>query len=113
MNVGKQSTIDIYDCKADIDNLDLIKSILVESAKEANLHVVDVIFHKFEPIGISGVVILAESHITIHTWPEYKFVACDAFTCGTNMNPRSVLEIISEKLGSNKYNIKDFSRGDL
>ena len=113
MVVGKHSIIDIYDCKVDIDNIELIKTILLESAKEASLNVVDIVFHKFEPIGISGVVVLAESHIAIHTWPEYNFVAADAFTCGDKMDPKIVLEIIAKKLNSSNYEIKDFNRGEI
>ena len=113
MVVGKHAVIDIYDCNFDIDNLDKIKEVLIESAKEANLHVVDIVFHKFEPIGISGVVVLAESHIAVHTWPEYNFVAADAFTCGTTMDPKVVLEIIAKKLNSNNFKIKDFNRGEI
>ena len=113
MVVGKHAVIDIYDCKVNIDDLDIIKNILLESAKEAALHVVDIVFHKFEPIGISGVVVLAESHIAIHTWPEYNFVAADAFTCGTKMDPKEVLSIIAKKLESSSHEIKDFNRGEI
>ena len=113
MVVGRHAVADIYDCKCNIDDLELIKTILLLSAKEANLHVVDVVFHKFEPVGISGVVVLSESHITIHTWPEHNFVATDAFTCGSKMNPKEVLNIIAKKLNSNNYEIKDFNRGEI
>lgn len=113
MVVGKHAIIDINDCKVDIDDLEIIKKILLDSAKEANLNVVDIVFHEFEPIGISGVVVLAESHIAVHTWPEYNFVAADAFTCGTKMDPKVVLEIIAKKLNSNNYKIKDFNRGEI
>lgn len=113
MVVGKHAIIDINDCKVNIDDLELIKKILLDSAKEASLNVVDIVFHEFEPIGISGVVVLAESHIAVHTWPEYNFVAADAFTCGTTMDPKVVLEIIAKKLNSNNYKIKDFNRGEI
>lgn len=113
MVVGRHAIADIYDCKVNIDDLELIKNILLESAKEANLHVVDIVFHEFEPVGISGVVVLAESHIAIHTWPEYNFVAADAFTCGDKMDPRVVLNIIAKKLNSSNHEIKDFNRGEI
>ena len=113
MVVGKHAIIDINDCKVNIDDLEIIKKILLDSAKEAKLNVVDIVFHEFEPIGISGVVVLAESHIAVHTWPEYNFVAADAFTCGTTMDPKVVLEIIAKKLNSNNYKIKDFNRGEI
>lgn len=112
MSVGRHAIIDVYECKIDkIDDLKFIKDMLVESAKEANLHIVDQIFHKFSPIGISGVLILAESHLTIHTWPEYNFAAIDVFTCGTKFDPKEVCEIIAKRLKSSKYEIKEIKRG--
>ena len=74
MVVGKHAIIDINDCKVNIDDLELIKKILLDSAKEASLNVVDIVFHKFEPIGISGVVVLAESHKFHHYhYPQAYF----------------------------------------
>lgn len=113
MVLGKHSIIDIYDCNCDIDDISLIKDILISSALESKLHVVDSSFHKFDPVGISGVLILAESHITIHTWPEHKFVAVDAFTCGSNMNPSEVLLLIKDKLKSTNYKLNSFNRGEF
>jgi S-adenosylmethionine decarboxylase len=112
MELGRHALADIYGCNnALLDDIDKIKDILISSCKEANLTVVETTFHKFKPIGISGVIVLAESHITIHTWPEYNFVAIDAFTCGSHMNPNSVCKIIAQKLGSNNIKLNEYKRG--
>ena len=113
MILGKHSIIDIYDCKCNIDDISLIKDILITSAREAHLHVVDLVFHKFDPVGISGVLVLAESHIAIHTWPEHNFVSVDAFTCGTKMDPSNVILLIKDKLKSTNYKLNSFNRGEF
>lgn len=113
MAIGRQAIMDIYDYKEiDIENLDLIKRLLFESAKESNLHIVDYKFHKFDPIGISGVLVLAESHLTIHTWPEYNYIAIDVFTCGNKINPVFACEVIAKNLCSDNYKIEYFERGN-
>lgn len=112
MSLGEHAIVDLYDCNiSNIDDLKEIKKIIIESVNESNLHVVKEFFYKFNPIGISGVLILLESHLTIHTWPEYNFVALDVFTCGKHFNPKEVCSIIAKKLKSDKYVIKLIERG--
>ncbi len=113
MTIGRQAIMDVYDYKKiDVENIEEIKEMLIKSAKESNLHIVDSKFHKFEPIGISGVLILAESHLTIHTWPEYNYIAIDIFTCGNSINPVAACEIIAKNICSNNFDIKYYERGD-
>ncbi len=112
MELGRHALADIFECdNALLDNIEKVKDILISSCKEANLTVVETTFHKFKPIGISGVIVLSESHITIHTWPEYNFVAIDAFTCGCHMNPNLVCKIIAQKFGSKNVEINEYKRG--
>ena len=112
MVLGKHAIADIYDIYSDaIDDIEKIKVLLSEACKEANLNIVEFKFHKFEPYGLSGICILKESHLAIHTWPEYSFASVDAFTCGSKMNPENVCEIIARKLNSDHVDIKTFDRG--
>ncbi|SFO02626.1 adenosylmethionine decarboxylase [Xenorhabdus japonica] len=64
-----------------LKSISTIESIMLDVAKECNLNIVTYHFHEFEPWGVSGVIILAESHFTIHTWPEYHYAALDLFIC--------------------------------
>jgi len=112
MEFGRHALADLYDCENEVlDNIEEIKKIISDSCKEANLTIVESKYHKFEPIGLSGVSILSESHITIHTWPEYKFVSVDAFTCGYKMDPTLVCNIIAQKLKCKNKDIKEYKRG--
>jgi len=114
MELGRHALADLYNCKNEILNdVDKIKEVIETSCKEANLTVVKSIYHNFEPIGVSGVTILAESHITIHTWPEHNFVSIDAFTCGNNMKPSLVCHILADKFKSDKPDIKEYKRGNI
>lgn len=110
--VGRHAIANLEKCEfGDIDNIDVIRDMAVDSVKEAGLNIKGVSFYKFEPIGISGIIAIQESHVTIHTWPEYKFVAIDAFTCGTKMNPRDICNIIAKKLKATNVKIEEMERG--
>ena len=75
-SLGRHLLLELYDCSSEIlNNLETVKAALVEAAKRAEATIVDVLFHEFNPFGISGVVVIAESHLSIHTWPEYRYAA--------------------------------------
>lgn len=89
-----------------------LENILVQAAKEANSTVLEVKIHKFAPQGIAGVVLLAESHISFHSWPERGYAAIDIFTCGRKTNPSKALEYLKTKFQPKKVNAKEFKRGE-
>ena len=68
-------------------------------------------FHMFQPQGVSGVVVIAESHLTIHTWPEYGYAAIDIFTCGDRCSPYDAAELMSQGLDSSRMEIREYVRG--
>src|SRR5438477_10112287 len=74
--LGRHLLLELFDCDSDaINNLENVKGALAEAAKRAQATIVDVVFHEFNPYGISGVAVSAASHISIHTWPEYNYAA--------------------------------------
>ena len=104
--------LDLRECdSARLDDLEFIETTLVESARLAQATIVGHTFHKFSPQGVTGVVAIAESHICIHTWPEYRYAAVDIFTCGETVDPRFIATYISERLGSTNPDIRQLSRG--
>lgn len=76
-----------------LNDEDFVKTALIVAADAAGATLLQVATHKFEPQGVTGFALLAESHISIHTYPEYKFAAVDAFTCGTQCDPCKACEI--------------------
>ncbi len=85
---GTHIIVELSDCNtAVLRDVDQVTKILVEAAQHANAEVLQTAFHRFMPQGVSGVVVIAESHLSIHTWPEYGYAAMDIYTCGDHTDP--------------------------
>jgi S-adenosylmethionine decarboxylase len=104
--------LELFDCDLDaINNLDSVKETLVEAARRAQATIVDVVFHEFNPFGISGVVVIAESHLSIHTWPEYRYAAVDVFSCGDVLQPEVAANYLAEQFGAERMSVVEVQRG--
>jgi len=90
-----------------------IETILVEAAKKANASPLEVSVHKFDPQGITGFVVLKESHISIHTWPEEHYIAVDVFTCGDKSLPHAAIEHLEKEFAPQKIEIQETKRGKV
>ncbi|MDA8173886.1 MAG: adenosylmethionine decarboxylase [Nitrospiraceae bacterium] len=112
--MGKHFLVDLRDCDAEVlGDLELVKDALIQAAREAAATIVDVSFHEFSPFGISGMVVIAESHLSIHTWPEYSYAAVDIFTCGDLIDPEKAAFYLIEKFGSKNPSVVEMKRGIL
>ncbi len=110
--LGKLLLLELKDCNKEVLNdLDFLKRALLMAATESGATVLGESFHQFEPQGVSGVVVIAESHLFIHTWPEYGYAAADIFTCGNSVHPEKAAEILIEKLGPDSHSIIEVPRG--
>ena len=110
--LGRHLLLELFDCDPDaITNLEAVKSALVEAAKRAQATIVDVVFHEFNPFGISGVVVIAESHLSIHTWPEYRYAAVDIFSCGDALKPEIAANYLVEQFGAERTSVVELQRG--
>ena len=107
---GHHYLIDMWNCLY-LEDENKVKDLLKRAAEEAGASVLQINIHYFgEGQGVSGVAILAESHISIHTWPERNFAAFDIFMCG-NTNPESSLNFLKKKFKPRKIEIKKLKRG--
>jgi len=112
--IGKHLLLELRDCNKEILNdLDSLKGTLLTAASEAGATVLGESFHRFNPHGISGVVIIAESHLFIHTWPEYGYAAADIFTCGDSVQPEKAAKILIDKLDAKNHSTVEIQRGPL
>ena len=112
--LGKHILIEFWECeKTVLDDIQTVENLMVEAAKKAKVTIVEKCFHKFSPYGISGVVVIAESHLAIHTWPEYNYAAVDFFTCNKNCNTNVAIEYLKENFHSKNCEIKTIKRGSL
>ena len=118
--LGKHLLLELKGCNKEmLNDISFLREALLAAAGEAGATILGESFHQFSPQGVSGVVVIAESHICIHTWPEYGYAAADIFTCGDSVQPEKVAEIILGKLGGNNHSISKMpigildSKGDL
>lgn len=110
--LGRQILVEFYDCEsALINDVEYIEQTMLDGTKAAQATIVSHNFHKFSPYGVSGVVVIAESHVTIHTWPEYNYAAVDIFTCGDSIDPWIIQEFLKEAFNSDNISSMEMKRG--
>ncbi|MCX6640634.1 MAG: adenosylmethionine decarboxylase [bacterium] len=112
--LGRQILVEYYDCDAKaLNDCNLVASAMLEAARLSGATVVEEVFHLFNPHGISGVVVIAESHLSIHTWPEYGYAAVDLFTCGDEIQPEKAFEHLKKLLHARSVSVMELKRGVL
>lgn len=110
--LGRHLLIEYYGCDAEILNdVAQIEEAMTEAAHRTGATIVKSIFHLFNPHGVSGVVVIAESHLAIHTWPEYGFAAVDLFSCGQGVDPYAAVSYLGTRLGACSQEVQEIPRG--
>jgi len=110
--LGRHLLLELKECNEEVLNdLDFLKDCLNEAAIQCGATVVGESFYHFSPQGVSGVVNIAESHISIHTWPEYGYAAVDIFTCGDDVQPEKAYMVMVERLESKNHSLIELRRG--
>jgi S-adenosylmethionine decarboxylase len=110
--LGVHVLLELKECNpALLDDLDYVKKVMVDAAREVGATIVGESFHRFSPQGVTGVLAIAESHISIHTWPEYRYAAADIFTCGTAIKPKIAAQYLIDKLECKRPGISEIYRG--
>ena len=95
--VGTHIITELSGCSVEkLSDLNSVREALLEAAKRAQATVLDVSLHRFQPQGVSGVAVIAESHISVHTWPELGYAALDIYTCGEAALPEKGCAYLSE-----------------
>ena len=112
--LGRHILVEFYECNEDILNDEnYIEQEMLEGTRKANATIVSSSFHKFSPHGVSGVIVIAESHVAIHTWPEYQYAAVDIFTCGETIDPWVIFRYLEEKFESKHSSRLELKRGQF
>jgi S-adenosylmethionine decarboxylase proenzyme len=111
-SLGRHILAEFYDCDANaLNNLSLIETAMTGAAEACGATVVESKFHQFAPQGVSGVVIIEESHLAIHTWPELEYAAIDLFTCGDACDPLVAYDYVRQHLHAGHANYTELRRG--
>ena len=110
--LGIHLLLDLKDCKSELlDDIEFIRQTMTRAANEAGATIVGETFHKFSPVGVTGIIAIAESHLCIHTWPEYGYAAVDIFTCGEVFKPYGAADILIESLQCEAPDVTEVKRG--
>lgn len=111
--LGRHMTVEFYDCEPEtLADSEKVKKAFLKAAKDSNATVLDYSFHVFEPQGVSGVVIIAESHFAVHAWPEHDYAAVDLFTCSEDINLKKAIESLKKSLNAEETIVSgDMHRG--
>ncbi len=110
--LGTHLLVELKDCQSDsLSDPEFVRNSMIDAAKKAHATIVDDKFHHFSPFGVSGVVVIAESHLAIHTWPEYRYAAVDVFTCGETLKPEVAAIHLAQVFQSQNPSIHEIKRG--
>ncbi|KKD38547.1 MAG: adenosylmethionine decarboxylase [Limnoraphis robusta] len=109
--LGTHLILDAWQCPAELLNdPERIRNSILEAITAGNATLIDFCVHQFSPHGVTATATLAESHIAIHTWPEYGYFAADFFFCGRG-EPRKAVEVLKTALQAKQVKLREFERG--
>lgn len=109
--VGKHCILELYDCdRSRLDDQVFLRDAIAAAADCAGATLLHLITHRFEPQGVTGLALLAESHISIHTWPESGYAAVDVFTCGDHTMPEKACQALCMELVAGHHKLTSFRR---
>jgi S-adenosylmethionine decarboxylase len=110
--IGHHYIAEASGCNADVTgSVEKVEQVLVRAAEIAGVQVWSISFHRFNPHGVSGVVVISESHLSVHTWPEAGYVALDIFTCGDAAKPERAVQYALRQFGATNVHITEVTRG--
>ncbi len=112
--LGQHSLFDFHGCAAEaLRDTERLRIAMLAAVRAAGGTIVNETFHTFSPHGVSGVIVIAESHVTIHTWPEFGYAAVDVFSCGVSLRHEIIREQLASVLDSKRVEQRAFPRGAI
>ena len=112
--LGKHIILELYGCDREILNdREKVGDFIIESVRISGATLLHPYFHQFSPQGVSGVAVIAESHFTIHTWPEYGYAALDIFTCGDDIDSDVAVSYLRKQFNAESIQVVELKRGAL
>lgn len=102
--------VDLYECKSSLDDMENLSATLESAAEKVGTRIIQRTTQKFSPTGVSVIFILAETHISLHTWPEYGYAALDIFICGEGKDPEIAWEVVRKALRPKSFKINRIAR---
>ena len=110
-NIGRHCILELYECDhVKLNDEAFIRTTITSSAKITGATLLNLVTHSFKPQGVTGLALLAESHISIHTWPEIGYAAIDVFTCGDHTMPEKACKLMSKEFLAKHFSFKNVVR---
>lgn len=110
-HLGRHVIIELWGCSEAINDAEIVKAAMLDAVRAANANLLNIYVHTFSPQGVTGVAVLSESHLSIHTWPEHGYVAADVFTCGETTNPQAAAEVLADRFSAEHSLVHELERG--
>ena len=109
-SVGRHLVLELWGCE-NLNAPDVVERALLDIVDALKLTLLSLNVHPFSPIGVTGVAIVSESHVVIHTWPELGYAAVDVFTCGEQRNPEDAVPVLRGHFAPERIQIMEMTRG--
>src|SRR4051812_34885982 len=110
--LAHHTLLEMHECDpARLRDSEALRPLVLEAIRASGGTVVTEIFHNFSPHGVSGIVVIAESHVAIHTWPEHGYAAVDVFSCGSKLDHASLRSSLHDALGAARVESRELTRG--
>jgi S-adenosylmethionine decarboxylase proenzyme len=111
--LGRHLVADFHGCTSDLNNPEVVMAALEGACDVAGATIISRTGYHFSPYGVTSVVVIAESHLAVHTWPEYGYAAVDLFTCGDTVDTYGAFEYVKKAFGATRVELKEMPRGIL
>ncbi len=110
--LGHHTLLDFYGCDPKrLERARSVRALVCAAVRQGGGRIVKAVFHNFNPFGVSGVVVITQSHVTIHTWPEHGYAAVDIFSCSTKLDQAGIRRHLLRLLGAKSCRRSSFVRG--
>jgi S-adenosylmethionine decarboxylase len=110
--IGRHIILEMWGCQ-NLDSVDTAERALREMVSALDVNLLDLKVYPFSPIGVTGMAIVSESHLVIHTWPEHGYAAVDVFTCGAPRDPEAAVAVLRRLFTPERIGVMEINRGQL
>ena len=110
--IGRHIILEMWGCQ-NLDSVDTAERALREMVAALDVHLLDLKVYPFSPVGVTGIAIVSESHLVIHTWPEYGYAAVDIFTCGAPRDPKHAVDALRQHYQPERVGVMEINRGQM
>jgi S-adenosylmethionine decarboxylase len=110
--IGRHLILEMWGCQ-NLDSVDVAEQALREMVDALDVHLLDLKVYPFSPVGVTAMAIVSESHLVIHTWPEYGYAAVDVFTCGDRREPEAAVPVLRQHYAPDRIQVMEMTRGQI